>query len=231
MPEVPHVYTSDRCKLRVMWAWSRRPENIKFTQEATSAILSYAEKMGKKYSSRIPLVEPADQRLKLARLAVSVAACMFSTDESGEDVIIKPEHVEFVYEYLVSVYDSRALGYDRFSADEFENSDTTDAAMLRLRNGFISIPFVSHEIPEIIRALYQLPYFNRNTLEDATGLDRDELKNLMQFLISSSIIERAGQDYKRTPLGLSFIEHMLLEPPTETEIKEARARRFSKSEI
>ena len=156
---------------------------------------------------------------------------MFSTDESGEDVIIKPEHVEFVYEYLVSVYDSRALGYDRFSADEFENSDTTDAAMLRLRNGFISIPFVSHEIPEIIRALYQLPYFNRNTLEDATGLDRDELKNLMQFLISSSIIERAGQDYKRTPLGLSFIEHMLLEPPTETEIKEARARRFSKSEI
>ena len=231
MPEVPHVYTSDRCKLRVMWAWSRRPENIKFTQEATSAILNYAEKMGKKYSSRIPLVEPADQRLKLARLAVSVAACMFSTDESGEDVIIKPEHVEFVYEYLVSVYDSRALGYDRFSADEFENSDTTDAAMLRLRNGFISIPFVSHEIPEIIRALYQLPYFNRNTLEDATGLDRDELKNLMQFLISSSIIERAGQDYKRTPLGLSFIEHMLLEPPTETEIKEARARRFSKSEI
>lgn len=231
MPAVPHIYTSDRCKLRVMWAWSRRPENITFTPEATTRILECAEKMGHKYSSRIPLVEPADQRLKLARLSVAAAACLFSTDESGEDVIVKPEHVDFVHKYLESLYDSKALGYDRFSADEFENSDTTDAAMQRLRNGFISIPFVSHDIPEIVRALYQLPYFNRNTLEDATGLDRDELKNLLQFLISSSIIERAGQDYKRTPLGLSFIEQLLIEPPTESEIREARARRFSKNEI
>lgn len=231
MPEVPHVYSSDRCKLRVMWAWSRRPENIKFEADATAAILEYAEKMGKKYSSRIPLVEPADQRLKLARLAVSTAACMFSTDETGADVIVKPEHVEFVYDYLVSIYDSRALGYDRFSADEFENSDTTDAAMLRLRNTFIGIPFVNGELHEIVKALYQLPYFNRNTLEDATGLDRDELRALMQFLISNSIIEKAGQDYKRTPLGLAFIEHMLIDPPNENEIREARARRFSKSEI
>lgn len=231
MPAVPHIYTSDRCKLRVMWAWSRRPENIIFTPEATTRILECAEKMGHKYSSRIPLVEPADQRLKLARLSVAAAACLFSTDEGGEDVIVKPEHVDFVHNYLESLYDSKALGYDRFSADEFENSDTTDAAMQRLRNGFISIPFVSHDIPEIVRALYQLPYFNRNTLEDATGLDRDELKNLLQFLISSSIIERAGQDYKRTPLGLSFIEQLLIEPPTESEIREARARRFSKNEI
>lgn len=231
MPKVEHRYTSDRCKLRVMWAWSRRPENIKFTPEATSSILDYAEKMGKKYSSRIPLVEPADQRLKLARLAVSTAACMFSTDETGQDVIVKPEHVDFVYDYLNSVYDQRAMGYDRFSADEFENSDTTDAAMLRLRNTFISIPFVSREIPEVVKALYQMPYFNRNTLEDATGLDRDELKNLLQFLISNALIEKAGQDYKRTPVGLSFIEHMLMEPPDNEEIKEARARRFSKSEI
>lgn len=231
MPEVPHVYTSDRCKLRVMWAWSRRPENIKFEPEATSRILEYAEKMGKKYSSRIPLVEPADQRLKLARLAVSTAVCMFSTDEQGEDVIVKPEHVDFVYEYLVSVYDSRALGYDRFSADEFENSNSDDDALRRLRTVFISIPFVNGEIHEIVKALYQLPYFNRNTLEDATGLDRDELRALMQFLISNSIIEKAGQDYKRTPLGLAFIEYMLVDPPNDAEIREARARRFSKSEI
>lgn len=231
MPPVEHSYSTDRCKLRVMWAWSRRPENIRFTPEATAKILEYAEAMGKKYSSRIPLVEPADQRLKLARLSVSAAACVYSTDESGQDVVIKPEHVEFVYEYLQSVYDQRAMGYDRFSADEFENSDTTDAAMQRLRNNFISIPFVSREIPEIVKALYQMPYFNRNTLEDATGLDRDELKNLLQFLISNSIIEKAGQDYKRTPMGLSFIEQMLLDPPTDSEIKEARARRFSKSEI
>lgn len=230
MPTIGHTYTSDKCKMRVMWAWSRRPENIIFTPEASTSILTYASRMGKKYSSRIPLVEPADQRLKIARLAVAAAACVYSTDD-GTNVIVKPDHVAFVVEYLNSVYDSRALGYDRFSADEFENSDTTDAAMQRLRNTFISLPFASRDVSEIVKAMYQMPYFSRNTLEDATGLDRDELKHLMQFLISNSIVEKAGMDYKRTPLGLAFIESMLTSPATDGEIREARARRYTESEI
>lgn len=230
MPALQHRFTSDKCKLRVMWAWSRRPENIVFTDEAVQTILETASKMGRTYSSRIPLVEPADQRLKIARLAVAAAACVYSTDD-GTNVIVKPEHVEFVVDYLMSIYNSRSLGYDRFSADEFENSDTTDAAMQRLRVQFASIPFVSHEPAEIVRALYQLPFFGRDTIEDATGLDRDELKNLLQFLLSSSIIEKAGREYKRTPLGLAFIEELLMRPLSDTECVEARKRRFQKSEI
>lgn len=227
MPSIEHRYTSDACNLRVMWAWSRRPDDIVFTPEATQRILAYAEKMGKKYSPRIPLVEPADQRLKLARLSVAAAACVCSTDETWQKIIVRPEHVDFIYDYLISVYDQRAMGYDRFSQDEFESSDTTDGAMARLRFDYISLPIASQSISGITRALYQLPYFNRNQLEDATGLDRDELKMLMQFLISSSVIERAGQDYKRTPMGLTFIEHMLMEPPSEAEVRDARQRRFS----
>lgn len=230
MPVVEHKYTSDKCKMRVMWAWSRRPENIIFTPEATTAILDNASKMGRRYSSRIPLVEPADQRLKLARLSVAAAACVYSTDD-GTNIIVKPEHVEFVVNYLYSVYDSRALSYDRFSADDFEVNDTTNAAMQRLRSTFVAIPFATRSIMDIVRALYQLPYFNRNTLEDATGLDRDEMRNLMQFLMSSSLIEKAGPDYKRTPLGLAFIEQLLVEPPTDTEVRTARERRHMYSEI
>lgn len=227
MPEVQHKYTSDACNLRVMWAWSRRPDDIVFTPDATSRILEYAEKMGKKYSPRIPLVEPADQRIKLARLAVSTAACVCSTDESWTKVIVQPEHVDFVYDYLISLYDQRAMSYDRFSQNEFESSDTTDGTIARLRDEFISLPIASQTISGMTKALYQLTYFNRNQLEDATGLDRDELKMLLQFLISSSVIERAGADYKRTPMGLTFIESMLIEPPTELEVKAARQRRFS----
>ena len=190
IPTVEHIYTTDKCKMRVMWAWSRRPENIVFTDDAVRQILEEASKMGKKYSSRIPLVEPADQRLKLARLSVAAAACVYSTDD-GTNVIVSKEHVVFVTNYLCSIYDSRALGYDRFSADEFENSDTTDAAMQRLRDNFIAIPFAGRSVMEVVKALYQMPYFNRNTLEDATGLDRDEIKNLLQFLISNSIVEKS----------------------------------------
>ena len=230
IPKVDHKYTTDTCKMRVMWAWSRRPEQVIFTDEATAAILHNSSKMGKKYASRIPLVEPADQRLKLARLSVAAAASVYSTDD-GTSVIVKEEHVQFIVNYLNEVYDSRALSYDRFSMDEFENSDTTDAAMTKLIKMFIAIPFATRSVMDIVRALYQLPYFSRNTLEDATGIDRDELKNLMQFLISNSIVEKARDDYKRTPLGHTFIEQLLLSPPTESEIRAARQERFAASEI
>lgn len=230
MPPVPHKYTSDKCKLRVMWAWSRRPENIVFQPEAVTEILAAASRMGKKFNSRIPLVEPADQRLKIARLAVAAAACVYSTDD-GTSVIVTPEHVEFVVNYLNEIYCTKALGYDRYSADEFENSDTSDGTMAMLRNNYASLPLVSHEPQEVIKALYQMPYFSRDTLEDATGLDRDELKVLLHFLLSSSIVEKAGREYKRTPLGLSFIESLLMMPLTEQDIIEARQRRYKNSEI
>lgn len=230
MPVVEHRYTSDLCNTRVLWAWSRRPDNIVFTQEAAIKILELASKMGKKYSSRIPLVEPADQRIKIARLSASAAACVYSTDD-GTNVIVKPEHVEFVVDYLQTNYDCKALSYDRLSADDFENSDTTDAALLRLRAEFLSIPFATRDVMDVVKALYQMTYFNRNTLEDATGLDRDELKNLLQFLISKSIIEKSKLDYKRTPMGLTFIEQLLVEPPTEDEVRKARERRYMNSEV
>lgn len=230
MPVVPHVYDTDLCRTRVMWAWSRKPEQIVFTDEATERILELAAEMGKRYSSRIPLVEPADQRLKIARLAIAAAVCVYSTDD-GNNIIVKPEHAEFVVDYLYTVYNNRSLGYDRFSADDFETSNTADGAMRRIRNSFLMLPIVNREIMEIIRAIYQMPYFDRNTLEDATGLDRDELRDLMQFLISNTIIEKTAYDYKRTPLGLAFIEHMLLDPPTEHEIVEARKKGFTENKI
>ena len=230
MPTVEHVYTSDLCKDRVMWAWSRKPSQIIFTPEAAQCILDNASKMGKKYSSRVPLVEPADQRLKIARLAVSTAVMLYSTDD-GTNVIVKPEHVEYIVEYLNSIYDTKALSYDRLSQDDLENSDTDEAAMLKLRNALIAIPFVTHDVSEIIAALYRLNYFNRNTLEDATGLERDELKNLLQFLIANVVVEKTGQDYKRTPMGLSFIEYMLTQPASNAEIVAARKKKYESSEI
>lgn len=230
MPPVEHVYTSDLCKNRVLWAWSRRPEQVHFSEEAVQAILEASSKMSKKYSSRIPLVEPADQRLKIARLSVAAAACVYSTDD-GTNILVEPDHVDFVVNYLNTIYDSKAMGYDKLSADDFENSDTTENAMDRLRTQFLAIPFVSREPAEVARSLYQLNYFDRNTLEDATGLDREELKELLHFLINNSVIERVGKDYKRTPMGLAFIEYLLLNPADISEIAEARRKRFQNSEI
>jgi hypothetical protein len=227
VPPIPHVYDSDICNTRVLWAWSRRPENVKFDKESVDAILKYATEMGNRYSSKVPIVEAADQRLKIARLAVGCACCVFSTD-NGEDVIVKKEHVEFVVNFMNEMYSMKCLGYDKMSEQDKVNSDASDSNIASLRNEFLLIPL--QDFNEMARILYQLPYFSRNTLEDYTGLPRDDIKLLLKFLTNKHLVEKYKGDYRRYPLGTEFLEGILAKPVTKEEIDAARKDFYSSAE-
>ena len=116
--KVPHIFNSRICKQLILWAWSRTPEDIEIEPKAVEAILRYALKMGRQYSPKVPLVEGANQRMKLARLAVATAARVFSTDESGQKLLVKECHVDFVYHYLEEIFSKPSLGYKEFSDEQ-----------------------------------------------------------------------------------------------------------------
>jgi len=228
MPEVPHIYTSDLCNQRVLWAWSRKPDNIKITDAATKRILEAATEMGKRYSSKVPVVEAADQRLKIARLAISCACCMFST-EDGENVIVKPEHVDFVVSFMNEIYCTKSFGYDKMSEMESTNSDMSNDNIKVLREKFLTLAI--SDFNEMVKILYQLSYFSRATLEDATGLARDDLRVLLKFLITFNIVEKYKGDYRRLPLGTALLEDLTTRAITLEEIKIAREKHYGMDEL
>lgn len=222
---VPHVYTSDACNTRALWAWSRRPENIVITDDATQAILDAATRMGLRYSSRIPIVEAADQRLKIARLAVAAAACVVSTDDEYKNVIVKPEHVQFVTDFMHEIYDAKSFGYDRLSDQDASTSDTSITNINKLRALFLALPMV--DANEMAAILYQLPYFSRATLEDYTGLAKDDLKMLLKFMTNQHLVDKVRGDYRRLPLGTELFENLTATPIKQEEIEEARKSFYS----
>lgn len=221
---VPHRFNSDLCNTRVMWAWSRRPDDVKFNEDATDLILRLATEMGNRYSSSIPIVEAADQRLKLARLSIACACCVFSTT-NGEDVVVKKEHVQFVADFMDKLYTSKSLGYDKLSDKDKVNSDYSDGKLIELRREYLCLPVMNHN--EMASILYNLPYFNRNTLEDYTGLQRDELRTLIKFLTNRHLVEKIRGDYRRYPLGTEFFNYLLSNPCTAEEVREVRKEAYS----
>ena len=225
MPEVPHMYTSDACNTRVLWAWSRRPEDVIISDETTQHILDKATQMSAKYSSKVPIVEAADQRLKIARLAIACAACVVSTDETFSKIIVKPEHVDFVVNFMDSVYCAKSFGYDRLSAQEHTTSDSSTDNLTKLRNQFLVMPIIDHN--EMAEILYQLPYFNRMTLEDYTGLSKDDLKVLLKYLTTNHLVEKSKGDYRRLPLGTQLLENLTEVKITQEEIQLARKNYYS----
>lgn len=228
VPEVPHIYTSDACNTRVLWAWSRQPEDVVFTDEATECILAKATEMGSKYSSKIPVVEAADQRLKIARLSVAAAACVFSSDETGQKVIVKPEHVEFVVDFMNELYSSKSFGYDKMSEQDSLTTDDSDDNLTKLRKKFLLLPVA--DFVDMSKVLFQLPYFSRATLEDFSGLARDDLRMLLKFLTNNSLVEKFKGDYRRLPLGTALFEDLVNNPVTKAEIEEARKEAYSSAE-
>jgi hypothetical protein len=219
MPIVPHTYTSDLCNLRVLWAWSRKIDDIKFDKDASDAILQHATEMGNKYSSRVPLVEAADQRLKIARLSIAAACCVFSTTD-GNDVIVKKEHVLFVVNFMHELYSSKALGYDKLSEQDKTSSDTSIDNIMKLRGKYLLLAL--QDFNEMARILFQLPYFSRNTLEDYTGLPKEELVQLLKFLTTNSLVEKFKSDYRRLPLGTQFLDNLVANPISKEELNTAR---------
>jgi hypothetical protein len=115
-PLVEHRYKTDLCRDLILWAWSRTADKVRFEPEAMDAILQSAIELGAKYSSMIPLVEPADQRLKMARLSAALAARLFSTDETGETLVVHAAHVKVVHKAIDRIYSSKSFGYDDYSA-------------------------------------------------------------------------------------------------------------------
>lgn len=228
LPPVPHVYTSDACNTRVLWAWSRRPENVKITDEATQHILNKATEMGARYSSKVPIVEAADQRIKIARLAVATAACLFSSDETGENVIVTPEHVDFVVDFMNECYTTKSFGYDKLSDQEQATSDSSDEHLEKLRATFLSIPLT--DANEMAKILYQLPYFSRATLEDYTGLAKDDLKVLLKFLTTQHLVDKSKGDYRRLPLGTQLFEDLTNRKVTKDEIDLARKNYYAQTD-
>mgnify|MGYP001580031829 FL=1 len=193
---VPHVYTSDLCRRLVYWAWSRRPDDVVFAREAEEACLDLATKMSRRYSSAVPLVEPNEQRIKLARLAAACAARLFSTDDGHRLLVLAP-HVEYVVEWLDECYSKPSMGYDLYSRAKIAEYEVDDPAAVEEELGRYT--------PELVRCLADAGTFTASDLEDFIGSDRERARALASFLVRHRCAKKSSKGYYKLPAFIALL--------------------------
>ena len=114
MEDVPHVYTSAAAHALVMWAWTRTPEQVVFEPGVEDRCMALAETQCHDFSSAIPLVEPGEQRIRVARLAVAISSRFHSTTD-GTHLSVGEVHADLADWLLRQCYSTPAFAYDRFS--------------------------------------------------------------------------------------------------------------------
>lgn len=187
---VKHRAVSQAASELVMWAWSRRSDQIKFLTGVEDLIYAQAERMGQQYVEDPPLIQRANVRLKIARIAVAIAARTFSSDPTGEKLLVKKIHVRSAVRFLNDIYSHDAMGYaehsERRIKEDQRAKDNINAAREFLR-----------KLPAAVRVLSILgatPFKHHDFIEMGE-FDEDEARTLISKLTMWSMLEtgRVGQ--------------------------------------
>ena len=111
-------FTSFQCRNLLYWAYSRRPDQIKFEDGISDSLNQGQEELLKTYHPITQMVNQ-EMRAKLCRMAISLATMTFSTDPEDWNVIfVKNEHVKYMVEFVYKLYSNKNMGMIEFSEEK-----------------------------------------------------------------------------------------------------------------
>ncbi len=196
-------------KRHVYWVWSRKTEQISILDDARAEIKQEAARLMEKYAeSSLPVVHNG-LRDVLLRIAAAHAALVHSTDDSGESIIVKKEHVAQAVTFYISVLDSLELEpYIENMAGKGKLTDIECASILKSLNE-------THW-----KILDALKIQDRSSPELASmlGVSDRTVKEHYDELRAHGLIEtKSGKGAKLSKRGVMFVK-LVASVPTLSEL-------------
>jgi predicted transcriptional regulator len=226
-PEPPEKINEiiEALKLNVVWAWSLKPEQIKFTPEAEMLVFERAKEFDLKFgSSRLPLVSK-DIDKKIAKLAIGYAILRRSVDDEG-NVTVDVEHVQHVADLMDRVYGGEAMRLDEYAETERKRSQLTEEEFGKIY-GELMKEEENKLLPLFNIILEELQLRGTTHLSELEAIVEEELgakagktvlKQRMTVLKGHRLVISSKNGYSLTPKGIAFIhkyKKLQLEPETK----------------
>jgi len=203
-PQDPHYY-SDICRKAVLWAWTRTPEQIEFEPTAEKLCLEKSLMLCKEFTESIPLCDKGTMRYKLARLAIALACRTFSSD-SGQDLQVRPCHVEYVTDYLLRNYTNSVCGYKDFSQAERYTSMIDDEEAIVKRITSTKYP------KDFVEQLLRTNEIVLNDICDWCEVSRDVGQSILSLLVRKRALFRNGLQYEKSSGFIELLKKLLTQP-------------------
>jgi len=202
--DVPHLYTSELCSALVAWAWSRRPDQVLWMEDVEEYILKTAEEFGNRYVPDPPLVQPENVRVKLARIAVAIAARTFSTDDTGQLVVVETEHVEAAVELLDTLYGMSSFGYQSHSRKVIRDREMAVKRRSQCYRYLINEEGVRQTLMSVMGQNFKMRDFS-----EFGGMHQSEAQQAVTNLQQMKMIERKEKGYMRmTPSLIEVLKRL-----------------------
>lgn len=189
-----HRHTAEACHALLRWTWSRQRDQIEWEAEAEDEVYAEAMRLGKEYVPDPPLIQGQNVRVKIAKMAVAVAARTFSTDKSHEKVLVQKRHVTSAVEFIDHLYGMDAFGYKEVSARQRKEEKEAIASMDDVKEYLYSRVGLSRFL------IGTGGQFRRQQMEEQLNYSREEANVVIQRLSQLGMIKSLDAwDYKIMP--------------------------------
>lgn len=196
-PRVMHRYTSRLCGMLINWVWSRSRDQIVWEPGVENYVLERAQVLGARYVPDPPLVQAENIRIKLARLAVAVAGRLFSTDDSGELLVVDYEHVDTAESLLNAFYGMESFGYREHSANVLHQREQAERNVKQLTNYLAANEDVLETLAQCISGPFKMRDF-----QEFGGMSQLEAQEVVRLLQQWRVIRRLTKGYIRAEPAL-----------------------------
>jgi hypothetical protein len=210
---VEHKFTNDICRKRVLWTWTRDVNQIRIDDDAIDLCLKSATQLCNTYTEIMPLCDRGTMRLKLLRLAISLAGITFSTLNDNLKILqVKKCHVEYIVDWLNQQYSSNIFGYSDFTKAQMFANNISDSPMV-----VKWIKQTKHP-KDLIEQLLHNDEITPNDLQDWCELDRDNTQQLISLFVRKHCVYRQGRGYVKTIEFITLLKKMKMEIPSEVSV-------------
>jgi hypothetical protein len=150
--EFDHSYVNNsdefseyQCNVLIMWVYSRKPEDVVYEDGIEDLLNECQDKALEKYHRDTQLVNQ-EFRLKLLRMATSVAGMLYSTlDNDWNKLYVKKEHVIHVMTFLDKIYCYPNMRLDEFSRQRKRSEKLGDMRFMENILKYISVKDLINE--------------------------------------------------------------------------------------
>ena len=156
--EISTEFTEYQCRHLIMWAYSRKPEDVEYEDGFDDCVNNVQKEMMEKYHPSTQLVNQ-EMRAKLIRMSISLATMLYSTSKDDwNKIFVKKEHLDHVVKFLNFLYDHENMKMDQYSAMKKNAETLGDMRFMMNICEYIDLNPLFREEEFTERAIHQIFY-------------------------------------------------------------------------
>ncbi len=198
-----HVYRN-----LVLWAWTRKPEDIEWEPGVEALIFRQAIKLGNTFTQQPPLVQSASVRYKIARLAVAIACRLFSTYD-GVTVTVTEDHVRAAIDLMLRCYKNPKFAYYEESKVALRTQKHAMENYFETKEWLVSDPSLCEYLRQTLGKPITVPH-----MRDALGMPFNTASGLMGELHKRGLTQYVHKTTTPTAISTELLEQLLGDIPS-----------------